>query len=170
MWGKVKSAREAEVNAKLEKLGPLMDEIGVEAAGIAGGKTDGLFFYAEVRGDQAQLFLFRDRGKTVKRFVETVRLRTLVEQAWALEPADKRWVAMAFEVVGTKFDTHFLYPEQVDFRRPVDERMTALMPKRFDGKKRVTERRRRGTDEPGSYEAAGDEAEPLPLDEGRRQT
>jgi len=165
-----KSTLDAETEARLAKLGSLINEIGLEGAQIAGGKTDGLFLYAEMKDRQARLFLFRDRGKTVKRFVETPRLRELVEQAWALESAKARWAAMVIEVSGKKFDAHFIFPEEIDSRQSIDERVAALMPKRFDGKKLVADRKRPAEDESGGYEPDMDWTEPVDLDQSRRWT
>ncbi|HEY1125329.1 MAG TPA: hypothetical protein VGE65_06825 [Sphingobium sp.] len=141
-----------EMRAKFDKLGPLLSEIGGEAALIAGGKPDGLFLYAEMKGRDAIVLLFRDRGKTVKMFAASDRLRDLVKQAWSSEPADKRWAAMAYTVQGKAFDTHFLYPKEIDFRKPLKDRVVALMPTRFDGKKFVMDRRRPDAEEPGADE------------------
>lgn len=146
--------------AKFEKLGPLLSEIGEEAAFIAGGKSDGLFLYAEMDGNQATVFVFRDRGKTVKWFVETERLRVLVEQAWALEPPGKRWVAMAYEGKGLTFDARMLYPEEVDFKQPFEKRLIARMPERFGGKKVIIERKPSRDVGQQVYEPAGENLDP----------
>jgi hypothetical protein len=145
-----------EMAAKLDKLGPLMAEIGVEAAMIAGGKSDGLFLYVEMKTKNATILVFRDRGKTVKLFVPTDRLRDLVKQAWLMETPDKRWAALAYEVRGRKFDTRFLYPGQADLKKPFEERLHALMPARFSGKKVVVERRKPEADQPAPEEPDAD--------------
>ena len=146
-------ADDPEMLVKLDKLGPLMSEIGVEAAVIAGGKPDGLFLYAEMKERDGTVLVFRDRGKTVKMFPPSDRLLDLVRQAWLSEPVDKRWAAMTYTVQGKAFDTRFLYPEAVDFKKPFKERVVALMPARFDGKKFVTERKRPAAEAPETDEA-----------------
>ena len=130
----------AAQNAKLEKLGPLLSLVGEEAAQNAGGKSDGLFVYAEVQNKSITVFVFRDRGKTVMWFLGSPRLWDLVGQVWQLESADKRWAAMAYEVNGRKFDTHLFYPEEVDFKKPFPQRLHAAMPERFAGKKILMDR------------------------------
>ena len=52
-----KPDREKALAGKMDKLGPIMSEIGEEAASLVGGDPNGLFLYVEVVDGQAHAIL-----------------------------------------------------------------------------------------------------------------
>ncbi len=103
-------------NDKLDKLGPLMNEIGQELADIAGGDPEGVFLYVEIGEGWVGASVFKDDG-TVVRYLdyEDVNLTDLLFEAWYLESDEpnKRWSVMEYDIKGGRFEVTYKYPEEV---------------------------------------------------------
>lgn len=129
------AAREQE--NKFEKMGPLLSALGEEAASLVGGDPDGIFLYVEMVDGAPAAFLFKDTGKTVRRYRDSLKLQDLVLQIWALENRDprKRWVAMEYDVRGRTFDAYNVFPEEFDAASDLDGRVAAALSVRSPGKR-----------------------------------
>ena len=122
--------------SKLEKLGPLMNEIGAEAAEVVGGDPDGLYIFAEVESGTIFSAVFKDEGKSVRYYDPTDALEELIYEAWELESANgsMRWTVMEYEVRGTKFDVKLIYPEELNPEEDAADRRRAGLKRRYGDK------------------------------------
>ena len=122
--------------AKLDGLGPIMNEIGAEGALIVGGDPDGLYIYAEPNGGAVYAAVFKEDGAAVHYFDPTDELVDLIDQAWKLENASEkmRWSVMEYEVRGTKFDVKLAYPEEVNPAEHSSDRRRVALKKRYGDK------------------------------------
>jgi hypothetical protein len=121
---------------KFERLGPMLSEVGAEAAVIAGGKTDGLYLYAEVEEGSVAASVFVDEGDIVRYYDPTQELFNLIREAWEESEPDeaKRWIVMEYEVRGTTFDVKVRYREELDPEDYVMDRRRAALKARYGDK------------------------------------
>lgn len=122
----------------LDKLGPMLAEVGKEAAVIVGGDPDGLYFYAEVEeGGAVFASVFMDEKEAVRYYDPTHELLDLIVEAWEMSsPKErKRWIVMEYQVVGTKFDVTVRYKEEIDPDSFVTDRRRAALKARYGDKK-----------------------------------
>lgn len=121
---------------KLDKLGPLMNDIGVEAAAIVGGDPNGLYIYAEPDDGVVYAAVFKDDGASVRYFDPTHELANLIGEAWELESADrdKRWAVLEYEVRDMQFHVALTYPEELEPNRDATERRQTALDKRYGDK------------------------------------
>lgn len=121
---------------KLDKLGPILSDIGREGAGIVGGDPHGLYIYAEPNGGAVFAAVFKDEGHAVRYYSPTHELFELVRDAWEAENADEsmRWAVMEYEASGTKFDVQFTYAEELDPDDYSTDRRRAALKKRYGDK------------------------------------
>ena len=129
------------VQDKLGKLGPLMDEIGQELVGIAGGNPDGIFLYVEIGKKWISSHLYKREGKLVRELdIPDAYLAKLIRKAWRLEPnkPNMRWSVMNYGIKKGKFDVLLKYPEEVDVEAydQNDQRRSSAL-KSFYGSNRV---------------------------------
>jgi hypothetical protein len=121
---------------KFERLGPIMNAIGTEAATIVGGDPDGLYVYAEPQGGAVFASVFKDEGKVVRYLDPTDELFDVITEAWEAEDPDetKRWVVLEYEVQGTEFSAELGYPEDVDSKQHPSVRLEAALKRRYGDK------------------------------------
>lgn len=121
---------------KFDRLGPILNEVGAEGAAIVGGNPDGLYIYAEPDGGAVFAAVFKDEGNAVRYYDPTDELFDLISDAWEMENLDeaKRWAVMEYEIVGTKFDVKFSYPEELDPNDYSSDRREAALRKRYGDK------------------------------------
>ena len=114
----------------------MFSRVGEEAAAIAGGKTDGLFLYAEVEEGSVVASVFMDEGDVVRYYDPTQELFKLIRQAWDASELDeaKRWVVMEYAVRGTKFDASFKYRSELVRGDYVTDRRRAVLIARYGDK------------------------------------
>lgn len=111
---------------KLDQLGPMMNEIGVEATEIV-GDPDGLYIYVEMGNQWISASVFKEEDGIVRYFDPSSELSDVIWDAWEAEEEDKRWAVMEYEVHGTKFSAQFKFPDEVDVESfDVDRREEAL--------------------------------------------
>lgn len=114
---------------KLDKLGPLLSEVGEIAATDLGGSPDGIYLYVEVGDRWISVNLFRDDGDVVRNYDHSHDLTELIWDVWAAESPNpkERWSVMEYEVQGSQFNVDFKYPDEVDVESmEVDRREIAL--------------------------------------------
>lgn len=100
---------------ELDRLGPLMNEVGQELADIANGDPEGLYLYVEIGRGWVSPNVFKDEGNSVRWLdYEGRLLNDLLFEAWHLEPEGKRWSVMEYEIHDGKFEVSFKYPEEID--------------------------------------------------------
>ncbi|PZU69382.1 hypothetical protein [Sphingobium yanoikuyae] len=122
---------------KLEKLGPLMNEIGQELAETVGGDPNGVFLYVEIGEGWVDISIFKDEGKIVRWYdSQRTNLADLLWEAWYLEPDDPnmRWSVLEYEVRDRKFHVSLKYPEEVNVEIVDDERRETVLRARFGDK------------------------------------
>ncbi|PTS81088.1 hypothetical protein DBR17_10075 [Sphingomonas sp. HMWF008] len=119
---------------KFDRLGPLLDQIGHEMGLIAGGDPDKTYLYAEVQEGHVAGSVFKDEGNSVRYFDPSRVLTDLLVEAWEAEEPDKRWKVIEYEVVGTKFDAVFKFPEEVNSEEYWDERLEVALHARYGDK------------------------------------
>ncbi|ATI82776.1 MAG: hypothetical protein AABZ76_00115 [Pseudomonadota bacterium] len=122
---------------KLEKLGPLMNEIGQELAETVGGDPNGVFLYVEIGEGWVDISIFKDEGKIVRWYdSQRTNLADLIWEAWYLEPDDPnmRWSVLEYEVRDRKFHVSLKYPEEVNVEIVDDERRETVLRARFGDK------------------------------------
>lgn len=119
---------------KYETIGPLLSEIGREAAEIAGGDPNGIFLYVEAGEGWVGPSVFKDDGKAVRYFDPSSHLCDLLMEAWEAEEPDKRWAAMEYEIRNGKFDTRLTYPGDLKPDDDVDDRREAVLKARYGDK------------------------------------
>lgn len=112
---------------RFEQLGPLLSQIGHEAANIVGGNSDGIYIYAE-RGDRwLGVSLYRDEGDAIRYYRPTMELDDAIYDAWYAEDSDKQWSVMEYTIFESRFDVTFLFPDEVDVEnQDIDRREIAL--------------------------------------------
>jgi hypothetical protein len=123
---------------KFDILGPLLSDIGGEIAEIVGGNPDGAYLYSEAGDGWIGTSVFKDEGDVVRYFDPPSELEELLLEFRNTEKPGKRWTVMEYEIIGTKFDARFKYPEEVD-------------PKFFDGDRREIALKKRYGDKPIVY-------------------
>ncbi len=120
---------------KLDKVGPIMNEIGVEAAAIVGGDPNGLFVYGELDDGVVYAAVFKDFGNEVRYFDFSDELAELLRDAWEAEPdRNLRWVAIEYEVNGTSFHVKLRYPEEFKLDEDASDRREAALKRRYGDK------------------------------------
>lgn len=121
---------------KLDKLGPLMSEIGGEIAADLGGKPDGAYLYVEVGDRWISVNLYRDDGDAVRWYEHGPELTASLWKAWRVENSNPkmRWSVMQYEIHGTKFDVQFSYPDEVDVEVYDSDRRDNALKKHFGDK------------------------------------
>lgn len=123
---------------KLDLLGPILGEVGGVLARIADGDPEDVFLYVEVGEGWISPNIFKDEGKLVRWLdADDKELIDLLFEAWYLEPEDKRWSVMEYDVKDGKFAVSFKYPEEINVElRDHDHREDALIA-RYGDKPRV---------------------------------
>lgn len=121
-------------NDKYEKLGPAYSGIGGELAAIVGENPDGAYLYSEAGEGWYGYGVFKDEGNSIRYFRPSSDLGDLIYQAWLAEEPDKRWAVMEYEIKGTSFDAHFLFPDDIDPKESEDERRPRALQRRFGDK------------------------------------
>jgi hypothetical protein len=118
---------------KLDKLGPLFNEVGGEIAEIVGGNADGAYLYAELSGGSVAAGVFHDDGKAIRYFDPTRPLNELLIEAWESENTDesKRFAVVEYAVVGGRFKVEFQYPEEMKRGEFIDDRRERALVKRY---------------------------------------
>ncbi len=122
---------------KLEKLGPLMNEIGQELAETVGGDPNGVFLYVEIGEGWVDISIFKDEGKIVRWYdSQRTNLADLLWEAWYLEPDGPNmcWSVLEYEVRDMKFHVSLKYPEEVNVEIVDDERRETVLRARFGDK------------------------------------
>lgn len=115
-------------NDKLDRLGPVMNDIGQQLADIVGGDPEGVFLYVEIGPGRVEASVFKDEGASVRYFDwEETDLSDLLFDAWYLEPEGKRWSAMEYDIKGGTLETAFKYPEEMDRAVDTGVRREALL-------------------------------------------
>jgi hypothetical protein len=109
-------------------------DIGGEVADIVGGDPDGAFLYAEVGEGWVFASVFKDEGASVRYFDPSPELTDLLLKAWETEEPDKRWAVMEYEIKGTAFDAHFLFPEEIDQKVHASQRRPVVLKRRYGDK------------------------------------
>lgn len=115
---------------KLDILGSLFNEIGIELVRITGGDPDDIFLYVEIGEGWISPNVFKDRGDKVDNLDGNETLSDLLWEAWYAESEEggiKRWSIMEYDIKDGKFDTRFKYPDEVDVETfDIDRREAAL--------------------------------------------
>ena len=122
---------------KLDILGPLFNEIGVELVDIVGGDPNGIFLYVEIGDRWISPNVFKEEGHQVRNLDGSRLLSDLLWEAWYAESEEggiKRWSIMEYEIKDGKFDVSFRYPDEVDVEVIDDERRQTALRARFGGK------------------------------------
>lgn len=122
---------------KLDILGPLFNEIGVELVNIVGGDPDGIFLYVEIGEGWISPDVFEDEGHQIRNRDDTEALSDLLWEAWYAESEEggiKRWSIMEYEIKDGKFDVSFKYPDEVIVEAVSLERRQAALRARFGDK------------------------------------
>ncbi|MBB3981816.1 hypothetical protein GGR44_001475 [Sphingobium fontiphilum] len=122
---------------KLDILGRLFNEIGVELVHIAGGNPDRIFLYVEIGDRWISPNVFRDEGHQIRNLDGSEALSDLLWEAWYAESDEggiKRWSIMEYEIKDGKLDITFHYPEEVDVEIIDDERRQTALRARFGDK------------------------------------
>lgn len=122
---------------KLDKLGPLMNEIGQELAETVGGDANGVFLYVEIGEGWVDIGIFKDEGKIVRWYdARRTNLADLLWEAWYLEPdaPNMRWSVLEYHVRDGKFHVSLKYPEEANVEVLDEERREAALRARFGDK------------------------------------
>jgi hypothetical protein len=124
------------IEDKFEKIGPIMNEIGAEAAEIVGGDPDGLYIYAEPAPGTVFAAVFKDEGMSVRYYSPTEQLFELILEAWETESKNEglRWAVLEYEVQDMKFHVELTYPEELDPNEDAMDRRQAALKKRYGDK------------------------------------
>lgn len=122
---------------KLDKLGPILNQIGLELRNIVGGDPEGVFLYVEIGDMWVSPNIFRDEGEVVRWYDDNdTTLSDLLFDAWYMEPdgPNMRWSVMEYSISGGKFHVSMKYPEEVNVDVPDVERREVALRARFGDK------------------------------------
>lgn len=120
---------------KLDPLALLLDEVGSVLADITDGDPEGVFLYVEVGEGWISPNLFKDEGELVRWLdANDDDLIGLLFEAWRLEPEDRRWSVMEYDIKGGKFAVTFKYPEEVDVESMDHDRREDALVARYGDK------------------------------------
>lgn len=122
---------------KLDILGPLFNDIGVELVDIVGGDTNSIFLYVEIGEGWISPNVFKDEGHKIRYLDDNEALADLLWEAWYAESEEggiKRWSIMEYEIKDGKFDVSFKYPDEVNVETISMERRQAALRARFGDK------------------------------------
>lgn len=122
---------------KFDLLGPAFADVGREAVRLAGGEPDGIFLYVEIGDGWVGPSLFKDEGDSLRyvRLDASTPLFGLLNDAWCLEPADKRWTAMHYTIEQGKFDATFDYDDLEGSEEDGDGRRERILRARYGDRK-----------------------------------
>lgn len=135
MSSQTRKENQQVVESNLEKLGPLVNEIGAVAAEMVGGDPDGLYIFAELTPGRIHAGVFKDEGRSVRYYDPTEELTDLILEAWEMESAKRmRWTVMEYEVRGTEFDVKLIYPEELNPAEDLTDRRRAGLKRRYGDK------------------------------------
>lgn len=123
---------------KLDALGPLLSEVGLEAVAIADGDAAGLYLYAEAGEGWVGPSLFKDEGDRISYLrLGRSKLGDLIIAARETEPdLSKRWSVMEYVIEDGKFEAKFKFPDEVDVEGDEDhmERRDRFLMARYGDK------------------------------------
>ncbi|RYY28321.1 MAG: hypothetical protein EOP62_03740 [Sphingomonadales bacterium] len=101
-------------NDSLDKLGPLMNELGQMLVEIADGDPDGIFLYVEIAEGWVRASVFKDGGKAVRYLdADALDASNLLFDIWHSVPKEKRWTVMEYDINDGSFEVSFKYSEEV---------------------------------------------------------
>ena len=130
-------AKASPVTDKLDALGSLMNEIGLELAALVGGDPNGVFLYVEIGEGWVSPSVFRDEGEVIRYYnPRETNLSDMLWEAWYLEPdgPNMRWSVLEYAIQDKKFHVSMKYPEEVNVEVVDDERREAALRARFGDK------------------------------------
>jgi hypothetical protein len=119
---------------RLYSIGSILSKIGGEASFITDDNPDGIYIYTEVQDGSVYGAVFRDDGTQVRYFDPTPELFMMIRELWKIEPIEKRWIAMEYEIHGIKFDVHFTFPKEGDLNDHASVRRRLALKKRYGDK------------------------------------
>lgn len=122
---------------KLDILGPLFNDVGVELVDIVGGDTNGIFLYVEIGEGWISPNIFKDEGHQIRYLDNNEALADLLWEAWHAESEEggiKRWSIMEYEIKDGNFDVSFKYPDEVNVETISMERRQSALRARFGDK------------------------------------
>jgi hypothetical protein len=129
--------REAKVaKDKFDEMAPLLNDIGLEGAAIAGGDSNGLYIYAEPDSDGVFGAVFRDEGDIVRYFDPSSELFDLIWDLWKASHEDEknRFAVMEYSVKDRKVDVHLGYEEDFVPGEYSSDRRQAALDRRYGNK------------------------------------
>lgn len=122
-------------NDRYDVLGPAYAESGEELADIVDGEPDGVYLYAEAGEGWYGYSVFKDEGEAVRYYSPSSELGDLIYEAWLVEDSDKRWSVMEYEIIGTKYNAQFKYPDEVNVSSfAADDRREIALKARYGDK------------------------------------
>ena len=114
--------------------GPVLEKIGQIIADLVEGDPNGSYLYVEIEEGFQAPSLFKDHGDEVICYRPTVELCDAIEKLWEMEPNEKRWQAMHYEVVNSRFNARFEFADQFDSDEWVDDRLERAVTARYEGR------------------------------------
>lgn len=136
-WTSETKRKVSPVDDKLDALGPLLNEIGLELVDLVGGDRNGVFLYVEIGDGWVSSSVFKDEGDVVRYYnPRDTQLSDMLFDAWYLEPEgpNMRWSVLEYSINGGKFDVSMTYPEEVNVDVPDVDRREAALRARFGDK------------------------------------
>lgn len=114
--------------------GPVLEEIGQIIANIVGGDPNGSYLYVEAEEAFQAPSLFKDHGDQVISYQPTMELCDAIEKFWEMEPNEKKWQVMHYEVEKDRFNARFEFPDQIDADEWDDDRLDRALLERYGDK------------------------------------
>jgi hypothetical protein len=111
--------------------GPVFEEIGQIIADLVEGDPNGSYLYVEVEEAFQAPSLFKDHGNEVICYRPSLELCDAIKKLWEMEPDEKKWQAMHYEVENNRFNARFEFAEQFDADEWVDDRLDRAVVARY---------------------------------------
>jgi hypothetical protein len=124
---KTSMAEAAVTDDKYTRMGDLYSDLGHTVSAVIGPGKHHVLVYVEAGPGWADIGIFCRDGNQIRYVRPNSDISGIVLALWRAEDADKRWAAMEYELIGTKFHVRLAYKEEFAHGETDDDRSDAAV-------------------------------------------
>ena len=125
-------------NNGYEALGPLLTQFGQIVIDQIGQISERAYLFVYCENNWAQVALFVDEDDIVRWYRPDEKLFEIATEIWSIDNAQRakklRWTYFEYDIQDSKFNTHFVYPEEIPETTGPLEWQEVGLEKRFGAK------------------------------------
>jgi nitrogen regulatory protein PII-like uncharacterized protein len=114
-----------------EKVGKILTALGQHLEEILGGDPNDTFLYAEVDDEGYEVAIFHDEGDKVVYHDADEELFDEIIKLWETALDHEKWSVLEYDVSGDRFNSNFVYADQLDPEEDNIERRARLVRARY---------------------------------------